>query len=86
LGSGTSYGSITISPYNSRSDAFTTIQLNQEFLDRVNAGLLQNFAIGGTLSASAVPEPATWAMMLVGFGFIGATARYRQRKTAAVYA
>lgn len=29
--------------------------------------------------ASAVPEPATWTMMLVGFGMIGATARYRRR-------
>lgn len=34
-------------------------------------------AIGG--QAPAVPEPATWAMMLVGFGMIGATARYRRR-------
>jgi hypothetical protein len=28
-----------------------------------------------------VPEPATWAMMLVGFGMVGATSRYRRRKT-----
>lgn len=28
---------------------------------------------------SAVPEPATWAMMLVGFGMIGAASRYRRR-------
>lgn len=34
----------------------------------------------------AVPEPATWAMMLVGFGMIGATARYRRRATRVVYA
>lgn len=36
--------------------------------------------------AAAVPEPATWAMMLVGFGMIGATARYRRRSTKAVLA
>ena len=30
---------------------------------------------------AAVPEPATWAMMLVGFGMVGATSRYRRRKT-----
>ncbi len=27
----------------------------------------------------AVPEPATWAMMLVGFGMMGGTLRYRRR-------
>lgn len=34
----------------------------------------------------AVPEPATWAMMLVGFAMVGATARYRRRKVAATFA
>jgi hypothetical protein len=34
---------------------------------------------GLTFNASAVPEPATWAMMLVGFGAIGAAARSRRR-------
>jgi len=35
---------------------------------------------GGSLSASAagVPEPAAWAMMVVGFGAIGFAARRRQ--------
>lgn len=37
-------------------------------------------------SVTAVPEPATWGMMLVGFGMIGATARYRRRRIAAVFA
>ncbi|MBB4619528.1 PEPxxWA-CTERM sorting domain-containing protein [Sphingomonas abaci] len=37
-------------------------------------------------SVAAVPEPATWAMMLVGFAMIGAAARYRRRSTTAVYA
>lgn len=39
-----------------------------------------------TISAAAVPEPATWAMMLVGFGMLGAVIRYRRRSTAIVYA
>lgn len=29
---------------------------------------------------SAVPEPATWAMMLLGFGLIGGAMRYRRRQ------
>ena len=28
--------------------------------------------------ATAVPEPATWAMMLIGFGMVGAATRYRR--------
>lgn len=31
------------------------------------------------LAANAVPEPATWAMMIAGFGLIGAAARARGR-------
>ena len=31
----------------------------------------------------AVPEPSTWAMMLVGFGMVGASLRYRRRTTLA---
>jgi PEP-CTERM motif len=30
--------------------------------------------------ATAVPEPAAWGMMLVGFGVVGASLRLRQRK------
>jgi hypothetical protein len=41
----------------------------------------QTFAFGanGSLLASAVPEPATWAMMLLGFGGMGVALRRRRR-------
>lgn len=47
-----------------------------------------NGAYGGQASfiPSAVPEPATWAMMLVGFAMLGAASRYRRRSQAVVYA
>lgn len=38
---------------------------------------------GVFLSIGAVPEPATWAMMIVGFGMVGGAARYRRRRTTA---
>lgn len=41
---------------------------------------------GGTISirpVSALPEPATWAMMLLGFGFVGHAIRRRKRGVAA---
>ena len=34
---------------------------------------------------SPVPEPATWGMMLVGLGLIGASMRYRQRRSVVSY-
>jgi hypothetical protein len=37
-------------------------------------------------TVTAVPEPSTWATMLVGFGMVGAAARYRRRRTSAVIA
>jgi hypothetical protein len=36
-----------------------------------------------SVTPSAVPEPATWAMMLAGFGGLGAAARMRRRTAAA---
>lgn len=35
------------------------------------------FTINGTLAASGVPEPATWAMLMLGFGAMGAALRRR---------
>ncbi|KQU55881.1 hypothetical protein ASG67_07175 [Sphingomonas sp. Leaf339] len=37
-------------------------------------------------SVSAVPEPGTWALMLVGFGMVGAASRYRRRSVKFVTA
>ena len=42
------------------------------------------FAPGYRLTISnAVPEPATWAMMIVGFGLVGLSARRRREAVAA---
>jgi hypothetical protein len=53
-----------------------------------DAGLELGRNVGARVLASgafqAVPEPATWAMMIVGFGAIGVTARRQRRTTTRV--
>ncbi len=39
-----------------------------------------------TLGSGAVPEPASWAMMIAGFGLVGAAARRRQSRATAITA
>lgn len=48
--------------------------------------LIDNFAVDVTdYSASpTVPEPATWAMLVAGFGMIGTAARRRRRMTSSI--
>lgn len=52
-----------------------------------NAGPL-NFGVRAfgspAVAEAAVPEPSTWALMLVGFGAIGATMRRKKRQTVRV--
>jgi hypothetical protein len=52
------------------------------FADNVVAnGTTYNFETAGS---GAVPEPATWAMMVLGFGAIGSLVRGQRRRQAAV--
>ncbi len=52
---------------------------NQTGYDNITFG--SDRATGG-----AVPEPATWAMMIGGFGMVGGAMRYRRRKTSISFA
>jgi hypothetical protein len=74
-----SLGAITFNG-PSRFDSITTLGLptisDGPPVDRYDAG---------TFMASAVPEPSTWAMMLLGFTGIGAMT-YRRRKSAVLAA
>lgn len=61
--------------YLSIDSAFYTLDLATgatRFVDTIGSGPL----IGFTATA-AVPEPATWGMMILGFGLVGATLRRR---------
>jgi hypothetical protein len=52
---------------------------------RFDSGLVDNTAIYRiSFTSTAVPEPATWAMMIAGFGFVGGA--MRRRKVQAVTA
>ncbi|RYD26540.1 MAG: DUF4394 domain-containing protein [Lysobacteraceae bacterium] len=70
-------------------DAFA---FNGNTLYRVDLGTGALTALGKTdralfgIAISAVPEPTTWAMMLLGFGMVAAATRYRRRSTSVVYA
>jgi hypothetical protein len=51
-----------------------------------NDANLGSFEFDNVALTAAVPEPATWAMMLLGFGMIGAASRYRRRSEKVTYA
>lgn len=58
----------------------TTLNITSSGVDNVDA-IIDNIAI--TTTAPAVPEPGTWALMLLGFGAVGYSMR-RCRKATAV--
>lgn len=47
---------------------------------------LDDISVTGTSAIGAVPEPTTWAMMLIGFGALGVVMRRRQPHTNPVLA
>lgn len=51
-----------------------------------NRNGLSNAVLFQTGAVSAVPEPDTWAMMLIGFGAVGGAMRRRSQKVAVSYA
>ena len=63
------------------SGASTTANLS--FVDLNTAYSGNDFVVDDINFAAAVPEPATWAMMLAGFGGLGAAMRSRRGRVAA---
>lgn len=62
-------------------EAFTyQLTRNQWFSTSVTGG-----PAAVSFSAAAVPEPATWALMMVGFAMVAGASRYRRRATAIAF-
>jgi hypothetical protein len=85
-------------PVNSPGNAsyfqtFSAFGTNNGFLAGANTlkfvvydyGIITGLRVTDLVGA-AVPEPATWAMMIVGFGFVAGQARRRRRNGASVTA
>lgn len=62
------------------ANANNTFQLDLDIIGLDNADSVHSLSIFAKLGAGAgaVPEPASWAMMIMGFGLVGARARRRR--------
>ncbi|MDB5453794.1 MAG: hypothetical protein JWO33_2372, partial [Caulobacteraceae bacterium] len=63
-----------------------TISLQATRLFNPARGVTSEYFDNVSLDVAAVPEPATWAMMIAGFGMIGGAMRHRRRTPAATFA
>jgi PEP-CTERM motif len=63
--------------------SFSGIAKSVSFAGVANQIVFDDITFGSvTPGPGAVPEPATWAMMLVGFGVVGGSIRLRRRKSS----
>ncbi len=88
-GSGTLLGSITGLLGNPNAFALQTITFTG--LGRSVTFVGQDATLGAddfsfTLAGGGIPEPATWAMMLIGFGIVGGAMRGRKASIRVTYA
>lgn len=76
---GTSRTDMNYAPWNFTFKA-TGPSTKLSFASSATAGNFYGAALDSVSVSAAVPEPATWAMMLVGFGFAGGAMRSAKRK------
>lgn len=76
---GTSRADMNYLPWNFTFTA-TGPTTKLSFASNPSAGNFYGAALDSVSVSAAVPEPATWAMMLIGFGFVGAAVRSARRR------
>jgi len=63
---------------------FTSVRITGAFLLE---GIQETYTLDNLqFGASVVPEPMTWAMMILGLGAVGVSMRYRRRSTTTSFA
>jgi len=86
-----SFGGVALGTFTPASTSFSEVT-SGSFVATASTGVI-TFSTGlnggdadiglDNVSISAVPEPATWAMMLVGFGGMGVAMRSRRKQAVA---
>ncbi len=66
-------------PFKPVGVTFAGTALSVSFAGVANQIVFDDITFGSAIVGGAVPEPATWAMMLAGFGIVGGAMRRRQR-------
>ncbi|HJR83060.1 MAG TPA: PEPxxWA-CTERM sorting domain-containing protein [Sphingomicrobium sp.] len=74
-------GSMGFAPEDYTFSLWSRARVNPA-LDGTNAEIADFLASSGSMHARAVPEPATWLMMLLGFGVSGAMIRRRRSSSS----
>lgn len=88
--SGSSRFEALISPSTTQVDRVTLKFSNyggvqgSSTIDNLHATISTGSSLPGGPPVPGVPEPATWGMMLLGFGLVGASVRVRRQQVAVV--
>ena len=65
-------------PFDNFSLAFAGIGKSVQFGGTLNQQVFDDLTFGSITPGGEVPEPASWAMLIAGFGLVGATQRRRK--------
>ncbi|WP_375401948.1 PEPxxWA-CTERM sorting domain-containing protein [uncultured Sphingomonas sp.] len=82
-------GQSGVGPFNSNVNGRVSFDLGgQSSITRAAFGSMQQGFVAFEIDelAAAVPEPATWALMILGFGLIGSQLRATRRRTKVTFA